>query len=494
MGAVSVTEYEIEDTSPAEVSTEDEVTTTVATLGQYGKTFQEKTVQALFADRQWASEMIEVMTHEHFELKYLRYLVERYFSHYRKYKTFPTLPLLITIVADELRTTVDIAMRDNVIDYVQRIKQNPDPSDLAYVKDKSRDFCKKQALKSALEKAVDLMDVDKYESIVDVVKRAVVVGSPSSLGHDLIEDMDSRFVAMKRECICTGMPELDAKGVLNGGLGRGEIIVIIAPSGAGKSHFMTFFGANALKQKKNVLHFTFELSAEQIGLRYDANLTGIACDDIIENKDVVKQYYAENAASLGSLKIASYPPNTASVFTLRSHIERLALKGFVPDVIIVDYADIMRSTRQYDALRHELALIYQELRGLAVEQRVPVITASQSNRDGSNADVIDLTNMSESYSKAFITDVVISLSRKSAEKSLGTGRMFIAKNRAGRDGLLWNVSIDTAHSKFAVVGENVTPEMVRQSDEEDMKSKLRAKWKEMSDEGVKLETLAGEKR
>jgi hypothetical protein len=72
--------------------------------------------------------------------------------------------------------------------------------------------------------------------------------------------------------------------------------------------------------------------------------------------------------------------------------------------------------------------------------------------------------------------------------------MFIAKNRAGRDGLLWNVSIDTAHSKFAVVGENVTPEMVRQSDEEDMKSKLRAKWKEMSDEGVKLETLAGEKR
>ena len=102
------------------------------------------------------------------------------------------------------------------------------------------------------------------------------------------------------------------------------------------------------------------------------------------------------------------------------------LKSFAPSVIIVDYADIMRSTRQYDSLRHELKLIYEELRNLAMEVNIPIWTASQANRDSAKSDIVGLENMSEAYGKAMVADVVVSLSRKPMEKATGAGRLFVA--------------------------------------------------------------------
>jgi replicative DNA helicase len=186
--------------------------------------------------------------------------------------------------------------------------------------------------------------------------------------------------------------------------------------------------------------------------------------------------------NLGRLYIKEYPTNTASIFTIRSHIERLDLKGFKPDIIIIDYADIMRSTRQFDSLRHELKLVYEELRGLAMELGVPIWTASQSNKEGANSEIIDMTNMSEAYGKAMICDFIISVSRRPHEKASGWGRLFVAKNRAGRDGLVFPAKINTAQSKFEITGAADTPEETSSSDEVEQKKALRAKWKELKNE------------
>ena len=117
--------------------------------------------------------------------------------------------------------------------------------------------------------------------------------------------------------------------------------------------------------------------------------------------------------------------------------------------MIIDYADVMRSTKAYEALRHELMLIYEELRQLAGDFNVPIWTASQSNRAGANADIVGLENMGEAYGKAQVSDFVLGLSRKPEEKDKGYGRLFVAKNRSGRDGMQFHVKIDTARSKFA---------------------------------------------
>ena len=158
------------------------------------------------------------------------------------------------------------------------------------------------------------------------------------------------------------------------------------------------------------------------------------------------------------------------------------MKSFVPHVIIVDYADIMRSTRSYDSLRHELKLVYEELRNLAMDLNVPIWTASQANRDSANSDIVGLENMSEAYGKAMVADVVISLSRKAAEKSSGYARMFVAKNRAGKDGILFPVNIDTSMSKFSVIEDacEMTLQDAMESDGKDMKKLLQEKWKEVN--------------
>tara|TARA_B100000214_G_scaffold373759_1_gene354793 strand:- start:428 stop:1801 length:1374 start_codon:yes stop_codon:yes gene_type:complete len=454
----------------------------IGLFGQYGKSFQEKIFQALLTDHKWGCQMLEVMTPEFFEARYLKYLTQRYFKYFEKYKSFPTLPLLITIVRDDLREGNDIILRDQIIEFLHRIKVSPDIGDLAFVKDKALDFCRKQALKNALEKSVELIASDSYEEVVTLMKEAISKGMSSTLGHEFFEDFDYRFSKIVRSTCPTGIRQIDQKDVLNGGLGRGEIGVVTAPTGVGKSHFLVHMGAEALKVGKNVVHYTFELSERAVGLRYDSNLCDIPSNEIVDRKKEVLEHYKD--ASLGRLIIKEYPTGSASVMTIRNHIEKLLLKSFVPSLIVIDYADIMRSSRKFESLRHELKLIYEELRNLAMEMNVPIWTASQANREASNASVVGLENMSEAYGKAMVADVVMSISRKPLEKSSGVGRLFVAKNRAGRDGILFPIVMDTARSKIKVsedAGEMSLDDVIS-TDSGSMKNLLREKWREVNGE------------
>jgi replicative DNA helicase len=454
-------------------------------FGQYGQSFQQKIFQAMLADRAWSAQMQEVFNPKFFDLKYLEYLSDKYFAYGKKYKDYPSLQLLATIIKDDLKTTgTDTALREQIVDYLKKIQSNPNPADLPFVKEKTLEFCKKQALKTALEQAVDLVATSKYESIVDVVKTAVSVGTVASVGHDLFEDIEARFVSLERRVVPTGLPQLDAKDILQGGLGRGELGVVIAPTGVGKSHFLTSLGCHALRMGLNVLHYTFELSEAKTGIRYDSNLVDMDSNEVMENKEKVIEYY--NTHKHGRLIIKLYPPNTATIYTLRAHVEKLALKGFRPDVVLIDYADIMRSSRQYDSLRHELKLIYEELRSYAEELGVPFWTASQSNKDGADSEVIDLSNMSEAYGKAFVADLVVSISRRAQEKSTGFGRLYIAKNRAGRDGILYPIRINTARSRFEIIGETISPEIAILENDSDMKKALAQKWKTLQKSNTEI--------
>jgi len=448
-------------------------------FSKFGKAFQEKVFQSMLTDTTWSAQMIEVVDPEYFDLKYLSYLCEKYFSYYNKYKTFPTLTILITIIKEDLSKTKESVLRDQIIEYLHRMKTNPDVGDLQYVKDKSLEFCKKQAFREALEQSVELIQTEKYESVINIMKEAISVGMPNTAGHNFFDDIEARFVQINRQVCPTGLNRIDAQDILRGGLGRGELGVIAANTGVGKSHFLVAMGCAAMLAGKNVIHYTFELSEHDTGKRYDSNLCDIPSNEIIERKNEVIDKYRQ--MELGKLIIKEYPTGSASVMTLRNHIEKLTLKGFRPSLVTVDYADVMKSSRAYDSLRHELKLIYTELRNLAVELNIPIWTASQANKDSSKSDVVGLENLGESYGKAQVADVVLSISRKPMEKSEGTGRIFVAKNRAGRDGLLFPINIDTAKSKFEILDEtSMTLNEAVAQDNSSMKEKLREKWKEVN--------------
>ena len=449
-------------------------------FSKYGKDFQEKVFQALLSDHQWASQMIEVMQFDYFELKYLQFLCDRFFSFYEKYKNFPTMQLLVTIIRDDLSSGSDTILRDMVVDYLSRIKSSPNLGDLKFVKEKALDFCKKQSLQQALEESVKAIKAENYDQVLSIMKDAVYKGGQSTIGHDFFEDHEARFVLIDRATCATGIKELDQKKVLNGGLGRGEIGIVVAPTGVGKSHWLVAMGSEAVRRGKNVVHYTLELSETAVGIRYDSNLCNIPSSNIIDNKELVLKTYEEN--NFGRLIIKQYPTGGASIVTIRNHLEKLAMKDFVPSIIIIDYADIMRSTRAYDSLRHELKLVYEELRNLAMEMNIPIWTASQANREAAKADIVGLENMSEAYGKAMVADVVVSLSRKPMEKSTGAGRLFVAKNRAGCDGLMYPIKIDTSMSKITVIEElaNMSTMDVIEASNLGTKNMLKSKWKEIT--------------
>lgn len=450
-----------------------------AHFARYGKSFQEKIFQCFISDRDWAAQMVEIMNPEFFEVNYLKYLSERFFSYYTKYKCFPTMTLLVTIIKDDLSKKDDAVLRDQIVSYLHRIKTNPHVTDLNYVKDKTLDFCRKQAFKEALEQSVDLIQTEKFESVLTIMRKAVSVGLPSSTGHDFFEDAEARFVKLNRLACPTGLPKLDAKDIFRGGLGRGEIGVVTANTGVGKSHWLVAMGCNAMRVGKNVLHYTFELTEHAVGLRYDSNLCDVPSNEVQDRKEEVLEKYKEK--ELGRLIIKEYPTGSASSITIRNHVEKLMLKGFTPSVIIIDYADIMKSTKSYDSLRHELKLVYEELRNLAMDLNIPIWTASQANRDSAKSDIVGLENMAEAYGKAMVADVVVSISRKATEKATNAGRLFIAKNRAGRDGIVFPLNIDTSRSTFKILDENaLTLDEASKQTNSEMRQLLKKKWAEVN--------------
>lgn len=447
------------------------------TFAGYGRSFQGKVIQALITDHRWAAQMADVVKYEYFDLSELKFLAANYFGYYTKYKCFPSFEALITIARDALKSSADDTLKMRVITFLQSVRGDPDVGDLPWVKEHALDFCRKQEIRESLVRIVDKVEGSAYDDIVDELKRAVNKGACDSIGHDFLIDREARFVATRRRAVPTCIAELDDHDVLDGGLGAGELGVIIAPTGVGKSHALVQFGAAAVMSGLKVNHYTFELSETAIGIRYDSHMTGISSSDIPARREEVLQ--VEDNLKLGSLIIKGYPTKSASIQTLRAHIERATLQGHKPDIIMIDYADIMRSTRHYEAPRFELAAIYEELRNLAMDLDVPIWTASQSNRESANSEIVGLANMSESYGKAFVADVVISLSRKPSEKASGLGRLFIAKNRAGRDGIVYPMKMDTATSTMTIMDVSATLDEAQADDEKSLRNVMRNKMNEM---------------
>lgn len=419
----------------------------------FDKSFQEKIIQAALIDRIWASQFAEVLDVNFFQYAYLRKVADTYMSYSKKYKEFPSMQLLAQIIATELKNPSDSILRSQIHDFLLRVEENNDLGDLGYVKEKALDWCKRAGLQKALEASIEFIETEKYEKVVETIKQAINAGNEHSPGLELKDDVDARYSETFRKTVGTGIKQLDEKKILNGGLGAGELGVVIAATGGGKSQLLVHFGAQALLQGKNVLFYTFELNERAVGIRFDSHLLDIDSIDCYDQKEKIKKYYEDNAETLGRLKIKYYPTGTATINTLRSHIDKLAAEGFRPDMLIIDYAGIMRSTEKYELLRLELKKIYEELRGFANEVDIPVWTASQSNKEGANKDYVDLTNMAEAYGQAHVADFVLGLARKSVNKATGYGNIFIAKNRAGVDGVQFQIHLDTARSKLRVLTE-----------------------------------------
>jgi archaellum biogenesis ATPase FlaH len=327
-------------------------------------------------------------------------------------------------------------------DFLQQIADIVSPD--YFDNDAGRDFCKNQTLKGALMKSVDLLELGDYDDIRNLIDKALKAGTERDIGHEYITELEDRFREESRNTIETPWPLINK--LLCGGLGQGDLGLIAGGPGGGKSWALIALGAQAVKTGHTVIHYTLELSEKYVGRRYDACFSEISVSEITNYKeDVIKRL----STLRGGLYIREYPAGQATVNTIHAHLEKCIQQDIKPDLIIVDYADLLTSKSSKEK-RDKLDDIYTSLRGLATEMKLPIWTASQVNRSGAREDIIQGDRMAESYSKMMITDFAMSLARSAEDKENGTGRWHIMKNRYGADGITYDSIMDTSMGKIEI--------------------------------------------
>jgi replicative DNA helicase len=237
---------------------------------------------------------------------------------------------------------------------------------------------------------------------------------------------------------------------------------------------LAHLGAQAIKAGKNVVHYTLELSEEVTGQRYDSCISEVPLSTLFYQKDEVLESISDLQ---GSLIIKEYPTKSASPNTIRTHLEKLKKRNHKIDMILVDYADLLKPTTHFKEKRNELESIYENLRAIAQEHECPLWTASQTNRSGLNAEVVTMESISEAFNKCFVADFICSISRTIRDKNANTGRMFIAKNRNGPDGLVFPIFMDTSNVQIKVLAKVDTPNINPTMDPKELAESLKDKYK-----------------
>ena len=318
-------------------------------------------------------------------------------------------------------------------------KIDPSTIDTLFIKDNLSRFITYQNLRYTLLTSVDNLEEGEFDRIRQDIEEAAQSGKilvPTELGVDF-SDVETRLAGYAarsqngRVHSPIGISSIDE--CLRGGLEPGTIGLIMAQTGAGKTMTMINAGAVGILAGKQVLHITLELSQDEVAVRYDARMLGCPINDILEQPSRYADIIREQVDRVKSrLWIKQWGSDEATVFDLRAYVKLLALKkDFRPDILIVDYADLLRPYRSHKDYRFELRDTIRALRQLATDLDVPIWTGSQVNERGFDAKKIGLSAVAEAKEKVNIADVVIALAQTGLEKRHRRLRMYLLKNRLG---------------------------------------------------------------
>ncbi len=415
------------------------------TFSRFGKSFQEKLCHLMLQDRPFCDQITEVLDINFLQYEYLRVFTQILIDYREKYRTHPSYDIMATKIKSGLDSYTP-GLQKQIRMFYASVLSESELRDAEFIKDNALDFCRKQVLKAAMMRSVKLIKSSSFDEIQSVIEKALKLGTDNNFGHDFVKDFEKRYEITSRDPVSTGFPRVD--DICKGGLGKSELGVVIAPTGAGKSMVLVHLGAEAVKVGKTVVHYTLELADTAVGNRYDSCISGVPLSDLFGNKRKLLETIQDVE---GQLIIKEYPTKSASTETIKNHLERLKKRGIEPDMIIVDYADLLRPVRSTKEKRHDLENTYEELRAIAQVYKCPVWTASQTNRSGLNAEVITMEAISEAFNKCFVADFICSLSRTVQDKQANKGRIFIAKNRNGPDGLVYPVFVDWSSVSIKVL-------------------------------------------
>jgi len=395
--------------------------------------------------------------------------VEEYINHYKHLPTYESLVINFT----ESKTLTEQQVQDSVEMLREINAEKEERSDNAWLIDNTEKFCQDKAIYNAIMKSVKILDnksdKDSKGSIPQLLSDALGVSFDSSVGHDYIDDSDNRFDFYHRHE--TKIPfDLDIfNKITKGGLPQKTLNIALAGTGVGKSLFMCHVAGSCLSQGQNVLYITMEMAEERIAERIDANLLNIDISDLhaISKQDYDRKFSAMRVKTQGKLIIKEYPTAAASALHFRALLNELQLKkSFKPDIIFIDYLNICASARikpgsnvnSYSYIK----AIAEELRGLAVEFSVPIVSATQTTRSGFTSSDPGLEDTSESFGLPATADFMFALISTEELEQLNQLMVKQLKNRYNDPNTFkrFVIGIDRAKMKLYDVEQSAQEDLV----------------------------------
>jgi replicative DNA helicase len=422
------------------------------TLNAYGSGFQVKVLSSLLKHKEFLQTINDVVEPEMFDSPASQWIVKEVLRYYYKYHTTPSIEFLQVEVKKIDNEVLKVSVAEQVKEALKAANEDRD-----YIEQEFSGFCKNQQLKKALLSSVDLLGKGQFEDIRSIIDQALKAGADKNIGHEYDKDIEQRYREDDRAAIPTPWTHITEH--LMGGLGRGDLGLVFGGPGSGKSWFLVNLGAFAVQAGYTVAHYTLELSDIYTGKRYDSVFTGVDFKDVHNHRETVDRA-VQNLP--GKLIVKEFPMGKTTVNTIESHIRKCADLGHKPDLIIIDYIDLLKSNRRSADIKDEIDDVYTAIKGLARELNTPIWSVSQVNRAGAKDDIVEGDKAAGSYNKIMIADFIMSLSRKRADKLNKTGRVHVMKNRYGQDGMTYNAQINTDNGSIKIDDTELTEEEIQQ--------------------------------
>ena len=398
-----------------------------------------------------------------------------------KYNSLPTKEALSIELQEKKINEEEFKETMELLDDIS--KDTQEHTDLGWLLDTTEKFCQDRAIYNAVVESISILDSQKSNQdkgvIPEILSDALSVSFDPHVGHDYLDDSDDRFEFYHR--VEEKIPfDLDYfNRITKGGLSQKSLNICLAGTGVGKSLFMCHVASSCLSQNQNVLYITLEMAEEKIAERIDANLLDIAVDDLHAlSKDMYdKKIENLRKTTKGKLIVKEYPTASANVNHFRALLNELNLKrSFVPDIIFVDYLNICTSSRIRQGANVNsytyIKSIAEELRGLAVENKIPIVSATQTTRSGySNTDV-GLEDTSESFGLPATADLMFAIISTEQMEELGQIMVKQLKNRYNDPTVnkKFVVGIDRAKMRLFDVDQSAQDELVDNGQEDDTPS------------------------
>ena len=416
---------------------------TLSQLNKYGATFQTKVIHSLLERKEFLRNIYDILDSSYFDNQAHKWIIDNILKYYYDYNTTPTPEVLKSEYEKVTNDVLKVSIKEQLRDAYQIVA-----TDSEYIESEFAAFCKNQQLKKALLSSVDMLKAEDYDSIRGLIDNALKAGMDKNIGHEYFKDIETRYREEHRVTIPTPWNEINE--LLQGGLGNGDFGLMFGGPGAGKSWLLVAIAANAVKMGFNVVYYTLELGEDYVGKRFDAYFTKIPANEVHNHKDKV-----EKTLPLlpGNLTIKGFPPGKATMSTVEAHIQKCEDLGTKPDLVVIDYVDLLRSKKVARERKEEIDDIYTSTKGLARELNIPIWSASQVNRQGAQDEVIQGDKAAGSYDKMMITDFAASISRRAKDKQTGVGKLHIMKNRYGMDGLTFNAAINIAIGEYKLISD-----------------------------------------